>query len=113
LLLNYSILQDGLFLVQNHPETVKNYQKAVLTPNVVEFKRLCETMVILFCECTDNSSSVRGETNTFFFNQKLKFDDKETDKMAERLSNAFGGVTIVQKGPNDIISNGKEGKGTA
>lgn len=33
--------------------------------------------------------------------------------MAERLSNAFGGVTIVQKGPNDIISNGKEGKGTA
>ncbi|CAO3685760.1 unnamed protein product [Umbelopsis ramanniana] len=74
---------DGLFLVQNHPETVKDYQKAVLTPNVVEFKRLCETM-------------------------KLKFDDNEHDTMAQKLSNAFGGVTIVQKGSSDLISNGKE-----
>jgi NAD(P)H-hydrate repair Nnr-like enzyme with NAD(P)H-hydrate dehydratase domain len=38
-------LQDGLFLVQNNPEIVQNYQKAVLTPNVVEFKRLCDSMV--------------------------------------------------------------------
>lgn len=30
--------------------------------------------------------------------------------MAEKLSNAFGGVTIVQKGSSDLISNGKEGK---
>lgn len=36
---------DGLFLVQQHPETVQGYKKAVLTPNVVEFKRLCEKMV--------------------------------------------------------------------
>lgn len=36
---------DGLFLVQKYPETVKGYRKAVLTPNVVEFQRLCERMV--------------------------------------------------------------------
>jgi hypothetical protein len=30
--------------------------------------------------------------------------------MAEKLSNAFGGVTIVQKGSRDLISNGKEGE---
>jgi ATP-dependent NAD(P)H-hydrate dehydratase len=36
---------DGLFLVQQYPETVQGYKKAVLTPNVVEFKRLCEKMV--------------------------------------------------------------------
>lgn len=36
---------DGLYLVQQHPETVKDYKKAVLTPNVVEFQRLCEKMV--------------------------------------------------------------------
>lgn len=30
--------------------------------------------------------------------------------MAQKLSNAFGGVTIVQKGSSDLISNGKEGK---
>ncbi|CAM0135776.1 hypothetical protein VKS41_001792 [Umbelopsis sp. WA50703] len=74
---------DGLFLVQNNPEIVQNYQKAVLTPNVVEFKRLCDSM-------------------------KLKFEDSDKDKMAEKLSNAFGGVTIVQKGSRDLISNGKE-----
>jgi hypothetical protein len=42
--------------------------------------------------------------------QKLKFEDSEKDKMAEKLSDAFGGVTIVQKGSSDLISNGKEGR---
>jgi ATP-dependent NAD(P)H-hydrate dehydratase len=36
---------DGLYLVQQYPETVQGYKKAVLTPNVVEFQRLCEKMV--------------------------------------------------------------------
>jgi ATP-dependent NAD(P)H-hydrate dehydratase len=36
---------DGLWLIQKHPEYVKGYQKAVLTPNVVEFERLRETLV--------------------------------------------------------------------
>lgn len=36
---------DGLWLIQNEPDLVKGYKRAVLTPNVVEFKRLCEAMV--------------------------------------------------------------------
>lgn len=36
---------DGLWLIQKHPEYIKGYQKAVLTPNVVEFERLRETLV--------------------------------------------------------------------
>lgn len=36
---------DGLWLVQEDPEVVKGYKKAVLTPNVVEFKRLCDAVV--------------------------------------------------------------------
>ena len=36
---------DGLFLVGNEPDVIKGYKKAVLTPNVVEFARLCEKMV--------------------------------------------------------------------
>jgi ATP-dependent NAD(P)H-hydrate dehydratase len=36
---------DGLYLVQTHPETIQGYRKAILTPNVVEFQRLCEKMV--------------------------------------------------------------------
>ncbi|GAA6064742.1 hypothetical protein JCM10212_005321, partial [Sporobolomyces blumeae] len=33
---------DGLFLVQTDPSVVKGYERAVLTPNVVEFGRLAE-----------------------------------------------------------------------
>lgn len=36
---------DGLYLVQAEPELVKGYRRAVLTPNVVEFKRLCDSAV--------------------------------------------------------------------
>ena len=36
---------DGLFLICNDPSVIQGYKRAVLTPNVVEFGRLCETMV--------------------------------------------------------------------
>ncbi|CAO3585821.1 unnamed protein product [Absidia cylindrospora] len=71
---------DGLFLVQHHPETVQGYKKAVLTPNVVEFSRLCEAM-------------------------KVDTKDKDKGTLAQRLSHALGGVTVVQKGDKDIIAN--------
>jgi ATP-dependent NAD(P)H-hydrate dehydratase len=74
---------DGLYLVQNHPEIIKGYSNAILTPNLVEFKRLCERM-------------------------KINFEDNHKDNMAGLLSQAFGGVTIVQKGQYDLISNGNE-----
>ncbi|CAG8536719.1 462_t:CDS:10 [Paraglomus brasilianum] len=72
---------DGLFLVQNDPGIIQNYQKAVLTPNVNEFRRLCNTMGIP----NDNTS---------------------LEEKTLRLSKLFG-VTIIQKGKNDIISNGE------
>ncbi|KAI8055129.1 YjeF domain-containing protein [Syncephalis plumigaleata] len=68
---------DGLYLVQHHPELIRGYNKAVLTPNVVEFQRLCTAMV--------NSSPSAA---------------------AEQLSHQLGGVTIVQKGSTDIIAQG-------
>lgn len=36
---------DGLFAVGNHLDLVKGYRRAVLTPNVVEFRRLSERVV--------------------------------------------------------------------
>ncbi|CAG8455200.1 25048_t:CDS:2 [Dentiscutata erythropus] len=35
---------DGLFLIQNDPDIIKDYSEAILTPNVNEFRRLCEAM---------------------------------------------------------------------
>ncbi|KAL7274927.1 hypothetical protein RUND412_002149 [Rhizina undulata] len=73
---------DGLFLIQNHPELIQNYTHAILTPNVAEFARLCTTMSI---------DPQQGD---------------QTD-VCRRLARAFGGVTIIQKGHKDYISNGK------
>ena len=76
---------DGLWLVQNRPEVVYGYVHAVLTPNIMEFKRLCDKMGV------DPEEVVGGK-----------------EKVCAELARRFGGVTIIQKGKQDIISNGKE-----
>lgn len=74
---------DALQLVQKDLNIVKGYTEAVLTPNVVEFDRLCKAAGV---ESSDN--------------------DSETQRV-EALANTLGGVTIIQKGKHDYISNGK------
>lgn len=90
---------DGLWLVQNEPDVVKGYRRAVLTPNVVEFGRLCDKVVrALFSSCeASGRSDVQG------IDQK---GDKDT--LARDLARKLGNVTIMQKGPTDIITNGEE-----
>ncbi|KPM45518.1 ATP-dependent (S)-NAD(P)H-hydrate dehydratase [Neonectria ditissima] len=74
---------DALLVVQKDPGLVKGYAGAVLTPNVVEFGRLCEAL-------------------------KLDVDEDagETAKV-EALAKALQGVTVIQKGGSDYISNGE------
>jgi carbohydrate kinase len=49
---------DGLFMIGHQLNLIKGYRRAVLTPNVVEFKRLSEQVVraapyvLFFCEDT-------------------------------------------------------------
>ncbi|KAL7912152.1 Ribokinase-like protein [Trichoderma velutinum] len=74
---------DALQVVQNDPDVIRGYKYAVLTPNVVEFKRLCDALKI---DVGQQSS--------------------ETGKV-ETLAKELGGVTIIQKGYKDFISNGK------
>ncbi|KAF1736476.1 ATP-dependent (S)-NAD(P)H-hydrate dehydratase [Beauveria bassiana] len=74
---------DALQLVQRDLCLIKGYSQAVLTPNVVEFDRLWKAVGI------DDSRS-----------------ESETQRV-EALANALGGVTIIQKGQQDHISNGK------
>lgn len=69
---------DGLNLVQTKPELVQGYRECILTPNVVEFGRLCKAKGI------------------------------QQSHGVEKLSQALGGVTIVRKGPQDQISNGDD-----
>lgn len=74
---------DGLRIAQTKPELIQGYRECILTPNVVEFGRLCKSKGI---------------------------DPKSLDegKGAEKLAKAFGGVMIIQKGAKDYISNGEQ-----
>ncbi|KAF4835834.1 ATP-dependent (S)-NAD(P)H-hydrate dehydratase [Colletotrichum tropicale] len=84
---------DALQLVQKDPGLVKGYALAVLTPNVVEFSRLCKALGI------DEGKAKEGAEGGK--------DEKETAKV-EALARALEGVTVVQKGAKDFITNGED-----
>lgn len=72
---------DGLYLAQTQPELVQGCTECILTPNVVEFGRLAKA-------------------------KGLKVDELDPTEQCSKLAKAFGGVTIIQKGAKDYISNG-------
>jgi ATP-dependent NAD(P)H-hydrate dehydratase len=72
---------DGLYLAQTRPELVDGYKQCILTPNVVEFARLAKA-------------------------KGVKVDEGKPEELCSKLAKAFGGVTIIQKGAKDYISNG-------
>ncbi|KAK6913887.1 ATP/ADP-dependent (S)-NAD(P)H-hydrate dehydratase [Dillenia turbinata] len=74
---------DGLFLVTNCLDLVSGYPLAVLTPNVNEYKRLIQK--VLNCE-------VNGQ---------------DAPEQLLSLARRIGGVTILQKGKSDLISDGE------
>ncbi|KAL4230033.1 hypothetical protein ACF0H5_010420 [Mactra antiquata] len=73
---------DGLYLVTENPSIISGYEKCVLTPNVVEFERLYKKVI--------------GESPLL----------SEPVVCTKNLSQKMGHVTIVQKGVNDIITDG-------
>jgi len=74
---------DGLNIAQTKPDLIQGYRECILTPNVVEFGRLCKAKGL------DPKGLSDGQG-------------------AEKLAKAFGGVTIIQKGAKDYISNGEQ-----
>ncbi|KAJ5666977.1 YjeF C-terminal domain carbohydrate kinase-like protein [Penicillium macrosclerotiorum] len=85
---------DGLLIVTEDPNLIKGYKECILTPNVVEFGRLAKALGIKVASQADIAKEGEGDTT-----------NKESDA-CEQLSEALGGVTILQKGPHDVISNG-------
>ncbi|KAL4783986.1 Ribokinase-like protein [Aspergillus varians] len=86
---------DGLLLVMESPDLVRGYKECILTPNVNEFSRLAKALGIDAPSLAQIPADESGEDRT----------SREAEA-CEKLSNALGGVTIVQKGPHDVISNG-------
>ncbi|KAI0459476.1 H-hydrate dehydratase [Xylaria acuta] len=80
---------DALAIVTRSPELVMGWREVVLTPNVAEFGRLWKGV---------------------FPDRERQGGDKEArseSAQVEALSKALGGVTIIQKGGKDLISNGE------
>ncbi|CAN6450508.1 unnamed protein product [Victoria cruziana] len=73
---------DGLFLVTDNLELIRGYPLAVLTPNVNEYKRLVEKVFGGEVNCKDGLDQLQ--------------------LLAQRI-----GVTILQKGNSDIITDGR------
>ncbi|KAN0019025.1 hypothetical protein ACTFIV_008062 [Dictyostelium citrinum] len=84
--INLPIVLDGdaLRLICDNLEIIKGYDKAILTPNFVEFKSL-----------SDSVKKMTGDTS----NNLLK---------PEQIANSLGNITIVQKGKEDIITDGNQ-----
>lgn len=71
---------DGLYLISQNPDLIKGYESAILTPNVVEFKRLLDAVGI-------NRSN----------------DEDEVLQLSKKLGN----ITIIRKGSTDLIAKGE------
>ncbi|KAK9484942.1 Ribokinase-like protein [Lipomyces starkeyi] len=79
---------DGLFLVQQTPDVIRGYTKAVLTPNIVEFQRLCNALGVEIPEGFPEDARIAKKT-------------------CHALATAFGGPVVLAKGRVDYISDGK------
>ncbi|KAH9682887.1 ATP-dependent (s)-nad(p)h-hydrate dehydratase [Citrus sinensis] len=93
---------DGLFLVTNSIALVSGYPLAVLTPNVNEYKRLVQK--VLNCEVNDRDAPELLQSLAKHANKG--FEKSEPGASFARI----GGVTILQKGKSDLISDGEIAK---
>ncbi|KAM4561018.1 ATP-dependent (S)-NAD(P)H-hydrate dehydratase [Fundulus diaphanus] len=75
---------DGLWLISQQPSVIHGYQKAILTPNFMEFTRLFEAL----------------------HHEPMNGSDHRRSVM--QLSGAMGNLTLVLKGEQDLISDGNK-----
>jgi ATP-dependent NAD(P)H-hydrate dehydratase len=75
---------DALYMVGKELSLVKGYRRVVLTPNLVEFKRLSESAGVS--------------------------PDVPTKERAGEVSRLLGGVVVLEKGPTDLIASDTTGE---
>ncbi|CAI5760617.1 unnamed protein product [Candida verbasci] len=78
---------DALYLLSLNTNLIKNYKKAILTPNVMEFKRIANKLDIDINLNETNQEKIINET--------------------QLVSEKLGDLIIVRKGQCDIIANFK------
>lgn len=111
---------DSLAMVAEHPDTVSDYPLALLTPNVNEFRLLCERVERDTAGQTVAPSSpsplaggagavpatVGGVRETEGGRLKKGRAIQSKAEAVERVAKHLGGVVVVLKGEVDVISDG-------
>ncbi|KAJ5077942.1 atp-dependent (s)-nad(p)h-hydrate dehydratase family member [Anaeramoeba ignava] len=87
---------DGLFIITQNKELIKGNENVIITPNKMEFWRLQNS---LFPEEKQEPNPKE--------NPKKVFDLQKEMENVKKMSEKLGNVTVLKKGFNDIISNGK------
>ena len=72
---------DALWVVGQELALVRGYRRAVMTPNLVEFRRLCEQVGV-----------------------------GEEEERAAEVSRRLGGVVVLEKGARDVIASDTTGE---
>lgn len=85
---------DALHFVAQCPEIVRGYRQAVLTPNAVEFDGLYTAVFRTARKTTSSTSSSSSSPADF-------------EAVVQELAARLDGVTILRKGPVDIVSDGR------
>jgi ATP-dependent NAD(P)H-hydrate dehydratase len=101
---------DGLFLITNNLGLVEGNPLVILTPNVYEYKRLVQK--VLNCDVNEETASeqLTALCQKYEHNICIMFLNARRNVInVSWLFCAFriGGVTIMQKGKADVISDGK------
>lgn len=101
---------DALFLLTKKPQLVHGYERALLTPNVVEFARLEKALFGDNEEAADMSELKPEAGSNAELGRWMEIDDSDTSSplwRAVRLAREMGNVTVMQKGEVDVITDGK------
>lgn len=86
---------DGLaLLVDSRLHLIRGYARCILTPNKVEFDRLCQAALNFL---PPEHEGQRGDLQP----------EKETHVRLKALCKSLEGVTVLVKGKRDVVSDGK------
>lgn len=89
---------DALWMIGQDLALIRGYRRAVLTPNVMEFKRLSENVV------RTHFVRVLAKRGRLADRLAQDIDPKiPPEQRAMHVSRALGGVTVLEKGSSDII----------
>jgi ATP-dependent NAD(P)H-hydrate dehydratase len=106
---------DGLYILSCETSLVKGLKKCILTPNMMEFKRIYESEVLFSFFTSIISLKIMMKQNFKKFKNEEEYDETKSHSTIElqcqavkKLAQKLEYITIVKKGYVDIISDGHE-----